>query len=135
MSDYSDVFGQEPEPWREPLGALLLTLADTHTPVLKTLERARHEVRALQKLLNEQYAHAMPTTTGGIVIHDPDLEAALQPTESYHYAIVLQQENMEEFEPLRICGWWPSEAALRNLMSHKYPKSVITTFEQIDKCW
>ena len=52
MSDYSDIFGREPEPWREPLGALRLTLADESTTPWQ-VERARAECEALVKVLNE----------------------------------------------------------------------------------
>jgi hypothetical protein len=48
MSDYQEIFGREPEPWREPLGALRLTL--TGEPV--DVERARSECEALVKVLN-----------------------------------------------------------------------------------
>ena len=52
MSDYSDIFGREPEPWREPLGALRLTLADESATPWQ-IERARAECEALVKVLNE----------------------------------------------------------------------------------
>ena len=52
MSDYSEIFGRELEPWREPLGALRLTLADEHGPSWQ-IERARAECEALVKVLNE----------------------------------------------------------------------------------
>ena len=48
VSDYREVFGREPEPWREPLGALRLTLAGDTLDV----ERARSELEALVKVLN-----------------------------------------------------------------------------------
>lgn len=53
MSDYSDVFGREPEPWREPLGALRLTLWDESAPP-RQVERARMECEALVRVLNER---------------------------------------------------------------------------------
>lgn len=50
LSDYKDVFGCEPEPWREPLGALRLTLMGDEPWVL---ERARAECEWLVRVLNE----------------------------------------------------------------------------------
>ena len=52
MSDYSDIFGREPEPWREPLGALRLTLADEILSPWQ-IDRARAECEALVRVLNE----------------------------------------------------------------------------------
>ena len=49
MSDYSDIFGREPEPWREPLGALRLTLTGPAESV--DVERAQHEVEVLVRVL------------------------------------------------------------------------------------
>lgn len=49
-SDYFDVFGREPEAWRDPLGALRLTLAGE--PV--DISRARHEMEMLVQVLNEE---------------------------------------------------------------------------------
>ena len=49
MSDYREIFGREPELWREPLGALRITLAGDSVDV----ERARSECEALVKVLNE----------------------------------------------------------------------------------
>ena len=52
MSDYSDTFGGEREPWRDPLGALRLTVAgESATPW--QVERARAECEALVRVLNE----------------------------------------------------------------------------------
>lgn len=51
MSDCSEIFGREPEPWREPLGALRLTLAGAPSHV--DVERAQAEVEELVKVLNE----------------------------------------------------------------------------------
>ena len=51
-ADYRDVFGKDPEPWREPLGALRLTLSDETEPPW-TLERARAECEELVRVLNE----------------------------------------------------------------------------------
>jgi hypothetical protein len=48
-SDYAEIFGHEPEPWRKPLGALRLTLAGDHP---WTLERARIECEELVRVLN-----------------------------------------------------------------------------------
>lgn len=50
MSDYSEIFGREPEPWREPLGALRLTL--TGDPEEVDVVRAQHEVEELVKVLD-----------------------------------------------------------------------------------
>lgn len=49
IADYRDVFGKDPEPWREPLGALRLTLAGDDP---WTLERARGECEELVRVLN-----------------------------------------------------------------------------------
>lgn len=49
--DYREVFGGDPEPWREPLGALRLTLADETCPPWQ-LERAREECEWLTRILN-----------------------------------------------------------------------------------
>lgn len=49
MEEYREIFGQYPEVWREPLGALLLTLA---TDVVD-IDRARIEARELSRVLNE----------------------------------------------------------------------------------
>lgn len=51
MSDYSEIFGREPELWRGPLGALRLTL--TGDPEKVDVIRAQGEVEALVKVLNE----------------------------------------------------------------------------------
>lgn len=51
-SEYRSVFGREPEPWREPLGALILTLNDPSEPDWM-LARAREELRWLTRVLNE----------------------------------------------------------------------------------
>jgi len=51
VSDYSEIFGQEAESWRAPLGALRLTLADESAPAWQ-LERARAECEELVKVLN-----------------------------------------------------------------------------------
>jgi len=53
--DYREVFGASAEPWREPLGALRLTLADQTAPYWQ-VERARAECEALVKALNESAA-------------------------------------------------------------------------------
>lgn len=53
MSDYSDIFGREPEPWREPLGALRLTLTGPVESV--DVKRAQHEIEELVRVLNEEY--------------------------------------------------------------------------------
>lgn len=47
-SDYAQIFGREPEAWRDPLGALRLTLAGE--PV--DIPRARHEIEVLVLVLN-----------------------------------------------------------------------------------
>lgn len=51
MSDYKQIFGREPEPWREPLGALRLTLWDDNPPEWQ-IERARDELEWLTRVLN-----------------------------------------------------------------------------------
>lgn len=51
MSDYSEIFGREPEPWRQPLGALRLTLTGDAAKV--DVERAQAEVEDLVKVLNQ----------------------------------------------------------------------------------
>lgn len=56
MSDYSEIFGREPEPWREPLGALRLTLMGDPSAV--DVRRAQHEVEDLVRVLNEHTAAA-----------------------------------------------------------------------------
>lgn len=48
--DYREVFGSEPEEWRNPLGALRLTL--TGDPDTVDVVRAQHEVEQLVKVLN-----------------------------------------------------------------------------------
>lgn len=52
MSDYGEIFGREPERWREPLGALLLTL--TGDPEKVDVERAQEEVEELVKVLKQR---------------------------------------------------------------------------------
>lgn len=54
-ADYRDVFGRNPEPWRTPLGALRLTLADESGPPWQ-LERARAECEELVRVLNRAKA-------------------------------------------------------------------------------
>lgn len=51
MSDYKQVFGREPEAWREPMGALRVTLWNEPPPEW-TIERARNEVEWLCRVLN-----------------------------------------------------------------------------------
>lgn len=51
VSDYEQVFGKLAEPWREPLGALRLTLWDEDQPDW-TIQRARDEVEWLCRVLN-----------------------------------------------------------------------------------
>ena len=51
-SDYKQVFGRNPEAWREPLGALRLTLWDDNPPEWQTIDRARNEVEWLCRVLN-----------------------------------------------------------------------------------
>lgn len=50
-NDYKQVFGREPEPWREPLGALRMTLWADPAPEW-TIERARDEVEWLCRAMN-----------------------------------------------------------------------------------
>lgn len=50
MSDHSEIFGREPEPWREPLGALRLTLSGD--PECVDVTRAQAEVEELVRVLN-----------------------------------------------------------------------------------
>lgn len=50
-SDYYEVFGSKPEPWRAPLGALRMTLWDETQPPW-TIQRARDEVEWLTRVLN-----------------------------------------------------------------------------------
>lgn len=49
-SDYRSIFGRNPEPWREPLGALRLTLAGDADKV--DVVRAQHEIEWLTRVLN-----------------------------------------------------------------------------------
>ena len=62
VSDYSDVFGREPEAWRGPLGALRLTLADDAASA--QISRARAECEELVRVLNQME----PET---VVVHAP----------------------------------------------------------------
>lgn len=48
--DYFEVFGRNPEKWREPLGALRLTL--TGDPESVDVKRAQAEVEWLTRVLN-----------------------------------------------------------------------------------
>lgn len=50
MDDYEYVFGQQAEDWREPLGALRLTLYGDPDKV--DVVRAQHEVEELVRVLN-----------------------------------------------------------------------------------
>lgn len=50
--DYREVFGKSPEPWREPLGALILTLAGSPDDV--DVRRAQIECEELTRVLNKQ---------------------------------------------------------------------------------
>lgn len=50
MDDYVEIFGRPPEPWREPLGALRLTLAADDVDI----DRARAECEELVRILNAQ---------------------------------------------------------------------------------
>lgn len=49
-ADYRSIFGRNPEPWREPLGALRLTLAGDADKV--DVVRAQHEIEWLTRVLN-----------------------------------------------------------------------------------
>lgn len=49
--EYALIFGRNPEAWREPLGALRMTLWDDNPPEWQ-LERARNEVEWLTRVLN-----------------------------------------------------------------------------------
>ncbi len=48
--EYHSIFGRNPEPWREPLGALRLTLAGDADKV--DVVRAQHEIEWLTRVLN-----------------------------------------------------------------------------------
>lgn len=48
--DYFEIFRTYPETWREPLGALRLTL--TGDPATVDVVRAQHEVEELVRVLN-----------------------------------------------------------------------------------
>lgn len=50
LRDYYDVFGTEPEPWREALGALRLTLTGDLDKV--DVRRAQYEIEELVRILN-----------------------------------------------------------------------------------
>lgn len=50
-ADYIEVFGQRPEAWRIPLGALRITLSGDK-PTQMDWERARSECEDLVKVLN-----------------------------------------------------------------------------------
>lgn len=50
MDDYEYIFGKPAEDWREPLGALRLTL--TGDPDKVDVVRAQHEVEELVRVLN-----------------------------------------------------------------------------------
>lgn len=50
-SDYIEIFGRRPENWREPLGALRLTLS-AENPQPWDWERAREECEWLVRVLN-----------------------------------------------------------------------------------
>lgn len=52
--DYFEVFGRYPESWREPLGALRLTL--TGDPEKVDVRRAQHEIEELVRVLNEWHS-------------------------------------------------------------------------------
>lgn len=49
--DYFEVFGRRAEPWREPLGALRITLMGT--PESVDVPRAQAEIEELVRVLNE----------------------------------------------------------------------------------
>lgn len=49
-NEYREIFGADPEPWRQPLGALRLTL--TGDPATVDVVRAQHEVEELVRILN-----------------------------------------------------------------------------------
>ena len=49
-AEYRAIFGRNPESWREPLGALRLTLAGDPSRV--DVERAQEEMEALVRALN-----------------------------------------------------------------------------------
>lgn len=51
-ADYREIFGRDPEVWRHPLGALILTLAGD--PEKVDVVRAQHEVKELTRVLNEE---------------------------------------------------------------------------------
>jgi hypothetical protein len=51
MSEYREIFGREPEPWRAPLGALRLTLSGPASAV--DVERAQVECERLVRILND----------------------------------------------------------------------------------
>lgn len=50
-SDYKQIFGREPETWRDPLGALRMTLWTDPAPDW-AIDRARDEVEWLCRVLN-----------------------------------------------------------------------------------
>lgn len=52
FADYREIFGRDPEPWREPLGALRLTL--TGDPCFVDVMRAQNECEELVRILNER---------------------------------------------------------------------------------
>lgn len=49
-NDYREIFNTDPEPWRQPLGALRLTLRGD--PATVDVVRAQHEVEELVRILN-----------------------------------------------------------------------------------
>lgn len=58
-TDYREIFGKNPDRWRVPLGALLLTLADETAPPWQ-LARARDEAEELKRVLNEMVGAPLP---------------------------------------------------------------------------
>ena len=52
FEDYREIFGRNPESWREPLGALRLTLAGD--PEQVDVKRAQAECEELVRILNEK---------------------------------------------------------------------------------
>lgn len=74
-NDYKQVFGRNPEVWREPLGALRLTLwADSASGPEWTIARARDEVEWLCRVMNG----VTDGSEGPVVMSEMGVERARQ---------------------------------------------------------
>ena len=108
-ADYREVFGRDPEPWRLPLGALRLTLADESAPSWQ-LDRARAECEALVKVLNAETRDATRCARCGWSWTDHsrwpcDTFVALAPASPRDVMVATLVEHQRRDSESCLCGW------------------------------